>query len=296
MSAFTLVQLAHSWDKKKPLVGMFASEKLDGMRAIWLPATVGKHYTICGVPASVSNKKAGIATGLWSRGGNIINAPASWTAHLPACSLDGELYMADCRENILSVVRRSVNTLPWGDIRFHAFDAPGPQPFILRLRNIIATDIVVPVTQFRLSADWRLEVDAMFAAVMERGGEGLMFKSPGNTYHASRSKEVLKYKPLDDEEGTVIGSRAAEFGITGKIAGLMGTLQLQSQRGTFEISGFTDAERAVSNGEWCLANPGQLGAEPVLFPVGTVVTFKYHGLNKSGIPNNARYQRERIDL
>lgn len=274
-------QLAEKWISQ-PLENWYISEKMDGQRAIWCPVTKT----------------------LWSRLGNRIFAPDWWTRQMPNECVDGELWAGVAREAILSCTRRTVNVNDeaWNDIVFYAFDLPRDQMVfagrVRKLANLPTTHNFKIATQTRLSANWKAEMQAMLDVVMSRGGEGLMAKSPSNSYKAGRTSQLLKIKPLDDSEAVVIGATSAREGKTGKILGLLGNL-LVKEVGTgyeFEISGFTDAERAVHNGDWCYHNPGVVGALPVLFPKGTMVTFKFHGRNVSGIPNAARYFRKREDM
>ena len=74
--------LAKEWEGADP-TGWLMSEKLDGMRAYW-----------CG-------------GALWSRGGKRVEAPAWFTAPLPAATeLDGELWLGRGRfQDCMSAVR-----------------------------------------------------------------------------------------------------------------------------------------------------------------------------------------------
>jgi len=87
---------------------------------------------------------------------------------------------------------------------------------------------------------------------------------------------VLKLKSFDDMEAVVVGHLGGE----GKNAGRLGALlvELPKNKTRFKIgTGFSDAERE---------NPP---------PVGSVITFKYYGLYKSGIPRFPSYMHQKID-
>jgi DNA ligase-1 len=95
----------------------------------------------------------------------------------------------------------------------------------------------------------------------------MRFTSPG------RNDALLKLKPLNDAEATVIGHVPGK----GKYEGKMGALKVEMADGKrFQIgTGFTDAVRA---------NPPA---------IGSVITFTYRGLTKNGLPRFASYLRIR---
>ena len=107
----------------------FASEKLDGMRVWWdggVSRGVLKHL----VPWANNDKdsrykEAPIATGLWTRYGNVIHAPDWWLDNLPKISLDGELYRKGHRQHMMSIAKRlePVDN-DWKELSFHVFDTP----------------------------------------------------------------------------------------------------------------------------------------------------------------------------
>jgi DNA ligase 1 len=92
-------------------------------------------------------------------------------------------------------------------------------------------------------------------------------------YITGRNDALLKLKPLDDAEATVIGYVPGK----GKYEGKMGALQVETADGKrFQIgTGFTDAVRA---------NPPA---------IGRVVTYTYRGFTKNGLPRFASYLRVR---
>jgi hypothetical protein len=72
---------------------------------------------------------------------------------------------------------------------------------------------------------------------------------------------------------------------------------------TFQLSGFTDAERTLVDvgaegcmdvHAWAVANPEAVvpnDIEAIHFPRGSQVTFKYRELTDDGIPKEASYMR-----
>jgi DNA ligase-1 len=93
------LQLANTFSNQN-IIGWYASEKIDGTRAL-SDGGVTRGMDTRDVPwASVNNPKTGEpktkvktkSTGLWSRYGNPIMAPDSFLDKLPAFPVDGELF------------------------------------------------------------------------------------------------------------------------------------------------------------------------------------------------------------
>lgn len=98
-----------------------------------------------------------------------------------------------------------------------------------------------------------------------------------SAHHAAgRSNALLKLKPYFDDEAVVIGHLPGK----GKYTNMLGALRVRNEQGLeFSVgTGFTDNERA---------NPP---------PVGSVITYKYHGYTNSGLPRFASFLRVRDDM
>lgn len=70
--------------------GMYMSEKLNGQRSLW-DGGLSRGVPVQDVPWANPTEK-GVATGLWSRYGNIVHAHDDWLDMLPNIPLDMELY------------------------------------------------------------------------------------------------------------------------------------------------------------------------------------------------------------
>ena len=232
------------------------SEKYDGVRALW------------------------DAQKLRSRAGNIIAAPSWFTAKLPKKSLDGELWIARGQfEKLSGYVRKTTpQDDEWRQIKYMVFELPDAAgTFAERyenLKKIVAQtnfSQLVVVEQFRLADNAALQ--RKLAEIVRGGGEGLMLHRADAPYISGRNDALLKLKPLDDAEATVIGYVAGK----GKYEGKMGALQVETADGKrFQIgTGFTDVIRA---------NPPA---------IGTLVTYTFRGLTKNGLPRFASYWRVR---
>jgi len=252
------VMLAKVYRGDVRLADYWVSEKYDGVRGYW----DGQQ--------------------LLTRKGKRIAAPAWFTAGWPKEPLDGELWAGRGRfEAAQSAVGRdSPDDAAWRGMRYMVFDLPGyPGPFderIPALKKLLAelgVAWVQPVEQ-RKVAD-RRALQALLKATVNGGGEGLMLHRGDSLYRGERSYDLLKLKPYEDAEATVVAYLPGK----GKYAGMLGALVVQKPGGLqFSLgSGFSDAERR----------------DPP--PIGSQVTYRYVGLYANGVPRFATFLRLRRD-
>jgi len=145
--------------------------------------------------------------------------------------------------------------------------------------------------------------------VSDAGGEGVMLKCPGSVWGPKRSHHILKVKPREDSEATVIGFVAGKKGkLLGKLGCLIvrwhgdptATCGLLKKGIDFEIgTGLTFADREidpVENFELAFNNPGK----PIKidstgqFALGDRITFSYRELSDGGVPKEASYSRKAL--
>jgi DNA ligase-1 len=117
------------------------------------------------------------------------------------------------------------------------------------------------------------ELMARLDAVTNAGGEGLMLHRDDAPYRAGRSGDLLKVKPFADAEARVIAHIPGQS----KYAGMLGSLEVETPDGRrFRIgTGFSDAERR----------------DPP--PVGSLITYRYRGFTRDGVPRFASFLRLR---
>ena len=234
----------------------WVSEKLDGVRALWDGAR------------------------LRFRSGNPVPAPAWFIASLPQQALDGELWIARGRfEQLSGIVRRQQpRDAEWREVRYRIFELPdAPGSFTARIEQMraIVAHANVPwlqmVEQFRVNDQTALM--QQLDTVVRAGGEGLMLHLAAAPYLTGRQNALLKLKPWQDTEATVVGYTPG----TGKYLGMTGALKVQMPDGKrFLIgSGLSDAVRR---------HPPA---------IGTLVTYRYQALTQGGVPRFARYLRIR---
>lgn len=321
------LMLAKPFNQKTNILGWFASEKLDGMRAFWDGGiTRGRRKADIWWANHDRDIRDDVCTGLWSRYGNVIHAPDDWLDHLPPnVMLDGELWMGRGRfQETVSITKRSVNIEDWSEIRYMIFDKPSKDAFLIEgkihnpnfkkvfPKNIVKTggatpfmtvvsqlpdyeNYVVRVVEQNRITDVTL-VNNLLNQVVDNGGEGLIIRHPTSIWIPYRMSQVMKLKPWEDSEGTVVGYITGRIGVEGKLRGMLGALILDWNGKRLELSGFNDSERYLNEelSKWAWDNPETEFQQSLpQFPLGSKVTFKYRELTKDGIPKEARYWRKR---
>ena len=177
----------------------------------------------------------------------------------------------------MSIVRRQDQNDEWQQITYMVYDSPLLDiKFSKRLRAIEKMlesnpDCKVVKLHKHVLCKSQRHLDQVMDKVIEKKGEGMMIKDPESKYEQKRSNYLLKVKKFDDAEATVI---AIEKG-AGRLSHLMGAIRVKNEKGIeFKIgSGFDDEQRA---------KPPKVGA---------VVTYKYQGLTKAGIPRFPIFMR-----
>ncbi|MGS5087126.1 DNA ligase [Hydrogenophaga sp. A37] len=250
------LMLAEKYHPGLDLSAYWVSEKYDGLRGFW----DGQR--------------------LVSRGGEVLNPPAWFTEGWPTVPMDGELWAGRGRfEEATSTVRQQVpNDAAWRRIRFMVFDLPAhPGVFDERLTayqeavSRLNRPWVVPVPQDKVAS--HAELGARLQQMVRAGGEGLMLHRGDSPYRGIRSDDLIKLKTHDDAEAKVVGHVPGK----GRHSGRLGALLVETPQGRrFRLgTGLTDAQREHPPAE------------------GVWVTYRYRGLNESGLPRFATFLRER---
>jgi len=250
------VMLAEVYEPGINVSEYWVSEKLDGVRARW----DGRQFI--------------------SRQGNIFHSPKWFTADFPTQPLDGELWIKRNNfERIVSTVRtHTPNNAAWKKVRYMVFDLPESKAIFsdrLALLNSILSELKSPylklIKQFRVHSHTALKNKLL--EITQDGGEGLMLHRGDSLYVNGRSDALLKFKSYQDADAEVIGHLPGK----GKFTGMLGALLIKTADGKrFRIgTGFSDKERK---------NPP---------PIGTIVTYKYYGKTRNGVPKFASFLRIR---
>lgn len=251
--------LAQVYRPGLPLGDYWVSEKYDGVRGFWDGRT------------------------LRTRGGEMVAAPAWFTAGWPDMPMDGELWAGRGRfSHAQSTVRQQQpDDAAWRQMRFMVFDLPaqgGPFDQRLPALNALVARIGQPwvqaVPQRRVASDAALQ--ALLRHTVRAGGEGLMLHRGASLYRAGRSDDLVKVKTHEDTEARVVAHLPGK----GRHAGRMGALLVEMPSGQrFRLgAGFSDADRE---------HPP---------PVGSWVTYRFRGTHEGGLPRFASFVRLREDM
>ena len=257
------LMLANVYHPGVQLANYWVSEKYDGVRGFW------------------NGQK------LLTRGGQTVNAPAWFTANWPATPMDGELWAGrgQFQKAVSTVRQQTPDDAAWRGIQFMVFDLPAePDTFTERLftLNSVVSKLgvawVQAVPQSKVASHAALQ--SQLKQITKAGAEGLMLHRGSSLYKGVRNDDLLKVKTHDDAEAKVIGHIPGK----GKYAGQMGALLVEipavdgKTAKRFKLgTGFSDAQRQ---------NPPAVGSQ---------VTYRYRGLNNSGIPRFASFMRLRED-
>jgi DNA ligase-1 len=161
------LQHACDWDRIKDLTGWLLAEKMDGCRAFW----DGSQF--------------------WTRGGNIIEAPARIANRMPGNARDGEMWAGR------GGFKRASNAVRfggdwWDGVDFFAFDAPEVGGDVMTRWNEmrLCRDNLPPICVCESNAH---ALDLM-RQIQADGGEGLVARKPDLVWRPGRTTDMLKLK------------------------------------------------------------------------------------------------------
>lgn len=143
----------------------------------------------------------------------------------PSAVIDGEMYNFSLREKLnelISIIRTTKESKLTPEflanskavVEFHVYDyyddnMPESVPYTTRMayfRERVAELSFGPsikvIDDYRFST--KEEVQAFFEEELRTGGEGIILRDPMAPYVHGKTKYVLKHKPVDDAEGTIL--------------------------------------------------------------------------------------------
>ena len=244
-----MAMLATRYDDQLDPTGLWMSEKLDGVRAVW----DGQEFR--------------------SRGNKLFYVPEELKAGMPDIHLDGEFTLGRGRfQETVGVVRRKRATAEdWSCVRYMVFENPvngdGFEDRHDKLKGFQFPGWVCLVDH--LLCESREHLEDYLEEIVSNGGEGVMLSIPGSLYEDKRSDNLMKVKPIFNDEATVTGYKPGG----GTYEGMTGALLCSNATGIeFAVgTGLTDDERE---------NPPA---------IGSVITYAYAGLTNAGKPRHPAY-------
>jgi DNA ligase-1 len=228
---------------------------------------------------------------LWVSVPHINKDLVSFFKKYPNAVLDGELYNYELREKLnelMKLVRKtkdvSAEDLAKSEkmVRFYIYDGYNEneeEAYSFRKEWI---DETLPKfsTYYRkvktVKVNSMKEVDKIYETYLADGEEGAIIRIVDSPYEHKRSKNLLKYKPQDDDEAVILDiiEGTGNWSKTAKTA----TLKWKGKTfdATFLKSYELGVERLKNKKDW----------------IGKTVTFYYTGLTGLGTPNYARIDPE----
>ena len=232
------------------------SEKLDGVRAFW----DGKN--------------------LYSKGGKLLTPPSFFTQNFPPFAIEGELWSKRGDfENIVSILKSTKKKEKWRELKFYIFEVPNQQGGILKRLEVLEAYLASQPAPF-ISIIPQLQLNTLQAlqdalsAITQAGGEGVVVREKDAPYYTGRNKKAMKLKLYEDRECKITSYVQGK----GKFENLVGSIICLDGDVEFKIgSGMSEDFRK---------NPPK---------VGTIITYKYFGLNKNKLPKFPVFLRIRSD-
>jgi DNA ligase-1 len=264
----------------QPPVNWWASEKWDGIRAIWDGEKFVSRGSGRGKPKVFSY------------------VPDEFLKYLPKdYALDGEIWVSRNNFNKVSAIsnlipggkysRKEIDAIWFGKnpVVYKLYDIPSMTnaPFRERYSKLVELvkeikdkypDAPLSVTE-QIPIKSEEHLDQLYRKLTSSGAEGVIIKDPDCLYETKRSKHMLKYKIHKDAEGVVIGHQNG----TGRLDGTLGSLEIEvlDPNGkptgitTFVGTGFTDIERTLDENN------------KYYIPKGTIISFKYMEMTKDSV-------------
>jgi len=247
--------LLKKYDEGMPVKGWVMSEKLDGVRAYW---DGGK---------------------LLSRSGKEFHPPKWFIKDFPPFAIDGELWSKRKDfENISSITSKKIPHKGWKNLTYNIFEVPNQQGGLFKRLDVLEKYLLKYPNPYikiisQIPCKSKSHLQQFYHKILEKGGEGVVLRNPNAAYISKRTKEALKLKPFEDTECEVLGYKKGQ----GKYSTVTGSLICQLQNGKIiKIgSGLSENQRA---------NPPK---------IGSIITFKYQGFTKNGLPRFPVFLRVR---
>jgi DNA ligase 1 len=289
-----------------PPINWWASEKWDGIRALWDGEKM--------ISRGSSSGKPKVYTYI----------PQWFKSTLPpGIALDGEIWIG---RNFFQKTSRLSTLKPgktytqkqiddiWSGktdppVIFKVFDIPTEDTKILfeqrmRLLQTIVKDrkkcwdklVYDNKTTFPIQFTEQVKIKSMeqlidlYTKLTSAGAEGIMLRASGSPYETKRSKYMLKYKKIEDSECIV---REHILGKEGKYEGMLASIRCEILKdrkpsGIFTQigTGFNDSQRE----NYIIED------SPEYLPLGSVVSFSYLEMTNDGIPRHPVYKGIRDDI
>ena len=296
-------KLSKELEINEPPLNWWASEKWDGIRALW------DGEKIISRGSGVGNPK-------------VYTYVPDWFIKIlpPGIALDGEIWigrgMFQSTGKLSNIKPGSSYSLKeiediWSGknghpVIFKVFDVPSNAGLFEKrmayLRNIVLDrkkcweQIDYPnKTVYPLQFTEQVKIESMeqlvnlYTDLTSNGAEGIMLRAYNSPYEEKRSKYMLKYKIKEDSECIVRGYLPGE----GRLQGMLGALRCEMIKdgklsGVYSNigTGFTDFQRKYYN----------VPSSSEYIPIGAIISFSYMEMTDDGVPRHPVYRGLRLDI
>ena len=287
----------------EPPINWWASEKWDGIRALWDGEKIISRGSGIGKP------KVYTYVPEWFK----MTLP-------PGIALDGEIWIGRGlfqKTSRLSTIKpgksyteTQINDIWAGKedppVIFKVFDIPTEKsPFEQRMKMLqtIVKDRKDYWDQlkydgkkvFPLQFTEQVKIKSMeqlvnlYTKLTSVGAEGIMLRASGSPYETKRSKYMLKYKIKEDAECIVRGYTPGE----GRLKGLLGSLNCEILTDSKPSGIFTQIGTGLTDSQ---RENYIISGHPEEIAIGSVVSFSYMEMTKDGIPRHPVYRGIRDDI
>ena len=270
-----MLTLAHTYKEKYNVRGFWVQPKLDGVRAVFdgekLVSRTGKEFH----PPSwwVENLAS-----LQEEIGHLLDGELVCHAQISQWFDGGLIYGSTIYSfnDVVSTIRRKTPDERWNEIVLAVFDyvTDDETPYRERYERLWCINdsrspsFLVPI-EGTMENNKPITKEGWLQEASARGWEGVMLRNPDAPYERKRTRNLLKVKPVRDDEFTVVDVQPG----TGKHEGRMGALVCERDGETFKVgTGFKDSEREQA--DW----------------VGKTVTVEYFELTPRGVPRHPRFK------
>lgn len=287
----------------EPPINWWASEKWDGIRALW------DGEKIISRGSGVGKPKVYTYVPEWFK----LTLP-------PGIALDGEIWMGRGlfqKTSRLSTIKpgksytqTQINDIWAGKenppVIFKVFDIPTEKsPFEQRMKMLqtIVKDRKDCWDQlkyenkkvFPLQFTDQVKIKSMeqlvnlYTKLTSAGAEGIMIRASGSPYETKRSKYMLKYKIKEDAECIVRSYTPGE----GRLKGLLGSLNCEILKDSKPSGIFTQIGTGLTDSE---RENYIISGHPEEIPIGSIVSFSYMEMTNDGVPRHPVYRGIRDDI
>lgn len=296
-------KLSKELNISEPPINWWASEKWDGIRALW------DGEKIISRGSGVGKPKVYTYIPEWFK----LTLP-------PGIALDGEIWIGRGlfqKTSRLSTIKpgksyteEQINNIWAGKedppVIFKVFDIPTEKsPFEQRMKLLqtIVKDRKLCWDQltytgkkvFPIQFTEQVKIKSMeqlvelYTRLTSQGAEGIMLRAPGSPYELKRSKYMLKYKIKEDAECIVRGYTLGE----GRLKGLLGSLNCEIMQDSKPSGIFTQIGTGLTDSQ---RENYIISGHPEHIPIGSIVSFSYMEMTKDGIPRHPVYRGIRDDI